>query len=468
MKKSVKIFFPVTVIFLLVLFVSTAFAAGEKVTLKAENRTEGVYLEWNGVDGAYYYEVYRQAGAKGEKLLLSKVQSTAYEDSEAKEGTSYIYSVVPTFSDYSAGDASNAVTVYRLSATYISSAGSQKNGLYVKWKTVKNAKGYRVYRKSAEEGEWAVVSKLGAKATSFLDESISPGQKYAYCVRAFMGEYEGCAGNEKELSYMTYPPMKSLSISENGLKLDWDASEEAVYYVVFRRADNESAYKACALLDATYTEYVDKSVKAGQTYSYRVCGSDEYGNFGSYDKELSSKYVKKSVVTAAVNTVDGIKLYWSRSEGCQGYGIFRKSAKDKEWQLRGVVYGDSKLSAVDKKVNDKEIYTYTVRAFENKSTLAAYDDKGASIRYYAAPEKLTGKGTAKDGVTLSWSKAEGPENYAVYRKEGDGDWQFMCFVSDSSFTDKAVNAKTKYTYAVEIYEGSILRSGTAEVTLTVK
>lgn len=466
MKKSVKIFFPVTVIFLLVLFVSTAFAAGEKVTLKAENRTEGVYLEWNGVDGAYYYEVYRQTGKKGEKLLLSKVQSTAYEDSEAKEGAEYTYTVIPTFSDYSVGQASDDVTVYRLSAAYISSAGSQKNGLFVKWKAVKNAKGYRVYRKSAEDGEWAVVSKLGAKATGFLDESISPGQKYAYCVRAFVGEYEGSAGNEKELSYMSYPPAKSVSITEKGLKLDWEAADEAVYYVVFRKS-GDTGYKPCALLDATYTEYEDKSVKAGQHYSYYICGADEKGNFGSFDKELSARYVKKSEMTAAVNTPDGIKLYWSRSEGCQGYGIFRKSGKEKEWKLRGVVYGESKLSAVDKKVSDKEIYTYTVRAFKDKA-LAAYEDEGISMRFYAAPEKLSGKGSVKDGVTLNWSKAKTDADYAVYRKVADGEWQFMCFVKDSSFTDKDVKAKTKYTYAVEVYEGSILRSGRAEVSVAVK
>jgi len=467
MKKTLKSLFPVTVIFLLVLFVGTAFAAGEKVTLKAENRTEGVHLEWNGVDGAYYYEVYRQAGKKGEKLLLSKVQSTSFEDSEAKEGTQYSYTVVPAFSDYSVGQESDAATVYRLSAVYISSAGSQKDGLFVKWKTVKNAKGYRIYRKSADDSEWASVAKLGANAKSFLDESISPGQKYTYCVKAFVGEYEGSAGNEKQLSYMSYPPAKSISITEKGLKLEWEATPEAAYYVVFRKMGEENPYSPCALLDSDYTEYEDKSVKAGQLCSYYICGADEKGNFGSFDKELSARYIGKSGMTAAVNTPKGIKLYWSRSEGCQGYGIFRKSSKEKEWKLRGVIYGESKLSAVDTKVDDKEIYTYTVRAFKDKS-LAAYDDTGISIRYYTAPEKLSGKGNAKDGVVLNWSKAKNDANYAVYRKAADGEWQFMCFVKDNSFTDKAVKAKTKYTYAVEVYEGSILRSGRAEVGITVK
>lgn len=467
MKKFLKAPAAFVIILGLMLFMSTAFAVGEKVILRAENRAEGIHLEWEGADGVYYYELYRQTGKKGEKLLLSKAQTAYYDDNEVKDGTTYIYTVAPVFADYSVGEASEAVSVCRLSAVNITSAGSQKDGLFVKWKPVKNANGYRVYRKSTVDSEWASVAKLGSDANSFLDESISPGQKYTYCVKAFSGEYESSAGNEKELSYMSYPPVKSVSITENGLKLSWESADEAFYYVVFRKSGEDASYSPLALLDSDYTEYEDKSVKAGQLYSYYVCGADEKGNFGSFDEELSARYIRKSEMTAAVNTPKGIKLYWSRSEGCQGYGIFRKSSKEKEWKLRGVIYGESKLSAVDSKVDDKEIYTYTVRAFKDKA-LAAYDGTGTSIRYYGAPEKLSGKGSEKNGVVLTWSKAKTDENYAVYRKQGDGEWQFMCFVRDNSFTDKAVKAKTKYTYAVEVYEGSVLRSGRAEVSITVK
>ena len=467
MKKKIKTLLPVAVIFLIVLFAGTAFAAGEKISLTAENKAEGIYLEWNEADGAYYYEIYRQAGEKGKKLLLSKVQNTSYEDSDVKEGTAYKYTVIPSYSDYTTGEASNEVTVYRLAAVYISGAGSEKNGLYVKWNTVKNAKGYRVYRKNADDGEWASVAKLGAKVTKFVDEGISPGQNYTYCVKAYNGEYEGSAGNEKQLSYMNWPPVKSISIGEKGIKLDWDGSAEAIYFLVFRKADGEDSYSPVALLDSDYTEYEDKSVKPGKVYSYRICGADERGNLSYYDRELTLRYIRKSQITAAVNTAKGIKLYWNISEGCQGYGIFRKSSKEKEWTLRGVIYGENKLTAVDSKVNDNEVYTYTVRAFYNK-TLAAYDDTGASIRFYAAPDKLTVKGNAKNGVTLTWTKSDTVKSYAVFRKSGDSAWQLMCMVSDGSFTDKSVKAKTEYTYAVEAYEGSVLHSGSSEVSITVK
>ncbi len=467
MKKFFKILFPVTVIFLLVLFVSSAFAADEKVTLNAVNTAEGIRLEWSEVEGAYYYEVYRQEGKKGKKQLLSKAQTSSFDDNEAKEGVAYSYTVIPAFSDYSVGKESDSVTAYRLSAVYISSAGSRKNGLYVKWKAVKGAKGYRIYRKTAEDSEWMSVAKVKADKKAFLDENISPGQKYTYCVKAFIGEYESGSGNEKELSYMTYPSVKGIKITENGVLIGWEDTSEAAYYVVFRKTEGETSYKPCALLDADYTEYEDKSVKAGQLYSYYICGADEKGNFGSVDKEISVRYIKKSEITAAVNMVKGIRLYWSRSEGCQGYGIFRKSSTEKEWKLRGVVYGENKLTAVDSKVNDKEVYTYTVRAFKDK-TLAAYNDEGESIRFYAAPEKLSGKGSAKDGITLKWNKVNNAVNYAVYRKQGEGEWQFMCFIKDNSFTDKSVKAKTKYTYAVEVYNGSVLKSGAAEVSVSVK
>lgn len=467
MKKYNKVFLPVTVIFLLLLFVSSAFAADEKVTLKAVNTAQGIHLEWSEAEGAYYYEVYRKQGEKGKKQLLSKVQTASFEDSEAKEGVAYSYSVIPAFSDHSVGKESNTVTAYRLSAVYISGAGSRKNGLYVKWKTVKGAKGYRIYRKTAEDTEWSSVAKVKADKKAFLDENISPGQTYIYCVKAFVGEYESGSGNERELKYMTYPSVRGVKLTDNGVLIGWENTSEAAYYVVFRKAEGETSYMPCALLDADYTEYEDKSVKAGQLYSYYICGADEKGNLGSVDKDISVRYIKKSQITAAVNTVKGIKLYWSRSEGCQGYGIFRKSSTEKEWKLRGIIYGENKLTAVDSKVNDKQVYTYTVRAFKDK-TLAAYDNEGESIRFYSAHEKLSGKGTAKDGVVLKWSKVKEDANYAVYRKQGEGEWQFMGFTNENSFTDKAVKAKTKYTYAVEVYNGSVLKSGAAEVGVQVK
>lgn len=443
----------------IIIFSFVSFATNSKVILKAENSTEGIRLEWTASEGAYYYEVYRKTGQKGEKQLLSKAQTTDFADTTAKEGKTYNYTVVTVYSDYSVGSESNSISLYRLTSVEISEAGSHRNGLYIKWRAVKNAKGYRVYRKTADNPEWLSVSKNAADELSFTDEEISPGQKYTYCVKAFMGEYESASANEKELSYISYPTVKGIENTDKGIRLNWESSDEAVYYAVFRKMGEETSYSLLALLDANYTEYEDKSATAGQLCSYYICSTDAEGNKSSYDREISLRHIKKSLITAAVNVPTGIKLYWSKSEGCQGYAIFKKTHTDGEWKLRGIIYGDSNLTAVDTKIKHKEKATYTVRAFRD-SVLAAYDEDGVSLRFYTAPEKLTCKTDKEKGNVLTWSGIKGTRNYAVYRKPTDGNWKFLGFTNKNTFTDKSIKVKEKYVYGVEVYEGSILHSGT--------
>lgn len=462
MKKIFNFSFFTIMLSFIALFSLNSLAAGSGVKLEAVNTATGIRVEWNECDGAYYYEVYRQTGKKGEKLLLSKVQTTFYEDTDAAEGKKHSYTVIPAFADYSTAKESEAATVYRLAAVEISKGGSQRNGIYIKWKGVENAKGYRIYRKTAEDTEWTEVAKLGAGKRAWLDGEISPGQKYSYCVKAFSGEYESAAANEKQLSYIAYPEVKGIENTENGVLLKWEEASDVAYYMVYRKAGAESSFKAIALIDAGYTEYEDKAAPSGQLCTYYIRGTDIEGNKGSFDKEISVKHVKKSVITAAVNGTKGIKLFWSKSEGSQGYAIYRKAPGDKDWKLRGTVYGESRLSATDTKVENGKIYLYTVRAFKDR-VLAVYDDEGISLRFYSAPEKLKVKNSGEKGRVLSWDKVDGVKHYAVYRKQGDDAWTFLGITQDGKFTDTSAKAKKKYTYGVEVYEGSVLKSGMTEI-----
>ena len=460
MKKIYRtVFFP-GLIFLVVFFSATVLAAEGKVSLAAVNTKDGIHLEWNECEGTYYYEVYRQTGKKGEKLLLSKVQTTSYEDTEAQSGKSYSYTVIPFFADYSTAKESDAVTVFCLSAVKISSSSSERDGIHIAWKGAKNARGYRVYRKTAEDSEWMTVAKLDADTRGFTDGEISPTQQYIYCVKAFSGDSEGAAGNEKQLCYIDYPKAGEIKNTSKGVHLSWEEVSDAAYYIVYRKT-GDGAYKPYALLDAAYTEYEDRSAEAGQLCSYYICAADADGNKGSYDRELSVRYIKKTVVTAAENTAKGIKIYWNRSEGCQCYGIFKKAPGEKEWKLRGVVYGDSNLSAIDSKVKNQEVYMYTVRAFYG-NTRAAYDDDGIAFRFYSAPKNLKVEKSEGKGNVFSWDEVDGVKNYIVYRKVDNGSWEFLGFAGRNYFTDNSVKAKKKYSYGVEAYEGTILKSGMAE------
>lgn len=461
MKKSLKIIVVSAVILIITALSCVCLAAGGRVAVEAANTTEGIRLEWNECKGAYYYEVYRQTGKKGEKLLLSKVQSTFYEDTQTVEGKTYSYTVVPAFADYSTAKESDAVDVYRLSAVKVKKGSSERNGISIRWKGVEKAKGYRIYRKSAQDEEWTEVAKVGADKSRYLDEKVSPGHIYTYCVKPFSGEAEGAAANEKQLSYISYPEVKDIEIINDGVHLSWEETPDAAYYYVYRKAGGGS-FKAIALLDAAYTEYVDKSAASGELCSYYICAADEYGNKGSYDKELSVRYVEKAEITRVVNSAKGVTLYWSRSEGCQGYAIYRKALGEKQWKLRGTVYGEKRVSAIDSKVENQKVYFYTVRAFKDK-TLAVYDEEGISIRFISAPGKLKVKESDEKGRAISWDKVDGVETYAVYRKKGDS-WTFLGLTKENKFNDTSAKTGKKYTYGVEAYEGSVFRSAIAEAT----
>ena len=463
MKRNFKVTF-----FLFTTFLFSAFfmlcASASALSLECENTVDGIRVEWGECEGVYYYEVYRSSGKKGEKTLLSKVQTTFYEDTGAKEGKSYNYTVVPVFSDYSSGQESEEATAYRVSPTFISGAASLKDGILIKWKKVPEAKGYRLYRRSGSDGEWMTVGKFDAKTDRFIDGQIASGQKCVYTVRAYIGESEGAAGDEKQLSYIGFPVLSGISVSESGIKLSWEETDEAAYYVVYRKTSNDIKYKPIALLDADYTEYEDKSAVAGDLCSYYVCSADADGNMGSYDKEVSARLIEKSVITSAVNTAGGIKLTWSKSKGCQGYAIFRKEPGKNEWKLRGMVYGEGSLSATDSKVENKKTYTYTVRAFRDKD-LASYDDEGVKIRFYQSPAKVSCKTDKKSGNTVTWSEVKGSKHYAVYRKESGGQWSFLGITAENDFNDKGIKKNKKYIYGVEVYDGSVLRSGIAETVI---
>lgn len=452
---------------IIMITVTAAYASGAAPKLEASNAADGIRLTWDRCEGVYYYEVYRQTEKKGKNQLLSKVQEELYVDTEAAEGKTYYYTVKPVYTDYNSGTSSARVEAYRLGSAFISKSASQRNGIYISWKAVKNAKGYRVYRMAEGDSEWLTVSKLGANEREFTDEKINPGRNYTYCVKAFMGEFEGAAGNEKQLHYISYPTFRSLTNTENGITLKWEGESEAAYYMIYKKTGEAGEFKALALLDASYTEYEDKTASSGETCSYYICSADEQGRLSSYDRELSLKCIKKSVITAATNVKNGIKIYWSRSEGCQGYAIFKKSEDQPEWKLRGIVYGDSNLSAVDSQVSNKKTYTYTVRAFWGKN-LAAYEDEGATLRFYSAPQKLTFKADAKKGNTLKWEKTEGAKCYAVYRKDAKNDWTVIGFANDNSYVDSTAVSTEKYAYCVKVYEGSVLCSDLSDVVYSYK
>ncbi len=58
------------------------------------------------------------------------------------------------------------------------------------------------------------------------------------------------------------------------------------------------------------------------------------------------------------------------------------------------------------------------------------------------------------GIKFNWKKIEGVENYRIFRKTKDSDWEILGDTSQTSFLDENVKAEEKYKYAIRCLDSS--------------
>ena len=128
----------------------------------------------------------------------------------------------------------------------VSAKASGKSKIVFKWKAVKGASGYTVFRKE-KGGKWKNVTEVkGAKKTSFSDTKVITGTQYTYSVKAFKntkGKKTFSSYNKKGVtaiaglytlklnsSRITLNPGKSYTLKVNGTKLApaWKSSNSKI------------------------------------------------------------------------------------------------------------------------------------------------------------------------------------------------------------------------------------------------
>ena len=149
-------------------------------TAKVANATAGVSVTWTKVAGAKGYYVYRKTGS-GSYSKIATTTALSYVDKTAKAGTAYTYAVRAY--NGSTQDAFTAVSIVRLTTPSVKVANTA-SGPKATWGKVTGAKGYYVYRKTAN-GSYAKIATT--TSLSYVDKTAKSGTKYTYAVRAYSG-----------------------------------------------------------------------------------------------------------------------------------------------------------------------------------------------------------------------------------------------------------------------------------------
>lgn len=157
-----------------------------QVTSPAKNK---IRLSWDAVKGRSYYKIVAKCDGEKYKKGTYKIKSNTYTFTSVPRGHKYSFSVRV----YKKGKKSPARTVeFQLGIILSKPKISGKSNGYkrndISWKTVKDAKGYKVLETDLETGT-TTKQTYNKDDVNALFYSREIGRKYSYKVRAYAKDY---------------------------------------------------------------------------------------------------------------------------------------------------------------------------------------------------------------------------------------------------------------------------------------
>lgn len=244
--------------------------------VKLQNKSNGVYLEWNATDWSNSYTIYRKNGDNN-WMRIGNSTVSHFTDTTAVNSLTYVYAVSSTdegsslSSDFFKDNrVSDSITYYKIPE--LISIAIEGNGLRIKWAAVDGITDYRLYRKTS--GDNSSLTYFDVSAAEYYDTSVSSGSTYLYSVRCLdssdiVSEFD--TDLLKQL-YLDTPALGTISATSNSVKITWNAVVGAETYQIYRKdKDATGGWDWIGSVAANIVDYTDtKEVRAGQEYVYTV------------------------------------------------------------------------------------------------------------------------------------------------------------------------------------------------------
>ncbi len=148
---------------------------------------QSVKVTWTQAENATGYEIYRATSGIYKKVAtISDNATVSYTNAKLKTGQKYYYKV-KTLGEKGTASGFSAVTsaTPALSKTTIASVSKSGANKILKWKSVKGADGYIVYKATSATGKYTGVKNVTSK-TSYTIVNKAGTKAYYYKVRAYV------------------------------------------------------------------------------------------------------------------------------------------------------------------------------------------------------------------------------------------------------------------------------------------
>ncbi len=361
----------------------------------SENQFTGYLQKFNvnpNSENLYSHEYManiRAAAAESQKTYV------AYEESGVLNNKK-VFSI-PVFLEMPNADYS-AEQTFKKTVPSITGTATM-NSVTLKWKPIKNADGYQVWKYNGKTTKYDRVKVT--TATSYKEDGFKSGATAKYMIRAYykdiVGEYIYTKFNDAFVSG-TSPAkpteLKVVAVSETKVKLQWTAVASEGYKVY--RYNNITGKELAGVV--TGTVFTDTGLSTGSTYQYKVCAFYETESMEACS-EFTSLVTAKTKGTApktGVVTVNGV-LNVRKSPSTSADVIITAP----NGQVVAILGKSDEWYKVQFAVNGTSYIGY---AHSNYITLTTTGSTSASSKCpYVEPSELLSQGDTGEGVKwLQW------------------------------------------------------------------
>ncbi len=254
-------------------------------------------LEWNMVNDATEYRIYRRMSNEQSSVLLATTSKLGFPDMSVKSGYSYFYSVKAA-NEFGESVASTEVEIKTAvpRAPIIVGKVSGRNTISLSWLGVTDAQSYNIYRSIDGRGFTVAGSVMGT-VTTFTDKDLQYETLYYYYIKAKAGANDGSIGDEGEKSNtvelktasqfasLEAPVVTGRALSRSSAELRWNEVSGAASYII-QRDYADQAITGIGLFPGTGvivtgTSYTDTQAFPISRYTYTVSAIDANGMGGN-------------------------------------------------------------------------------------------------------------------------------------------------------------------------------------------
>ncbi len=173
-------------------------------------------------------------------------------------------------------------------ATTLTRQATHYNGATLKWKSLSNVDGYRIYRSATgKDGSWTALKNVSGKSTTtYRDTTAKIGKTYYYTVKGYKkaGKYKKY-GNFKSNTVKATPYLKTptvTKVSSRTAQFQWNKVSGATGYQLWRANNPDGLYKRIQVSKTTSAK--DTTAKKGKTYYYKIRAYRKVSNKYVYSK----------------------------------------------------------------------------------------------------------------------------------------------------------------------------------------